>query len=150
MTSLHILKMGSCHQINSRHDEYSIGQLDFASSMVHCIRGLFHDHYLDCLRPEELDYVLREIHEGTFENHFGARSLVRKAICQWYFWPRMEQDVMAFTKKCNKCQRFDLVSRFPPIEMVPMTSSSFIEKILDCHHRLLHKVDRGRTSSQNH
>ena len=36
--------------------------------------------YLRCLRPDEADYVLREIHEGVYGNHSGKRSLAQKAI----------------------------------------------------------------------
>ncbi|GFZ12712.1 hypothetical protein Acr_23g0010970 [Actinidia rufa] len=54
---------------------------------------------LICLRPEELDYVLREIHEDIYENHLGARSLVRKTVRQGYFWLCMERDVLEFTRK---------------------------------------------------
>ena len=42
---------------------------------------------LGCLRLEEGEYKLRKIHKGICGNHFGARSLVRKAIRQGYFWP---------------------------------------------------------------
>ena len=35
--------------------------------------------YLKCLNPEEVTYVLREIHEGVCGNHSGPRSLVGKA-----------------------------------------------------------------------
>ncbi|GFS37343.1 hypothetical protein Acr_00g0051440 [Actinidia rufa] len=37
---------------------------------------------LRCLRPNEVDYVMREIHEGICGNHSGARSLMKKAILQ--------------------------------------------------------------------
>ena len=30
--------------------------------------------YLRCLRPEEVEYVIREIHEGVYGNHSGKRS----------------------------------------------------------------------------
>ena len=36
--------------------------------------------YLRCLRPEEADYVMREIHEGVCGNHSEKRSLVQKAL----------------------------------------------------------------------
>ena len=52
----------------------------------------------------------------------GVRSLVRKVIRQGYFWPQMERDTISFTKKCDKCQKFDSVSHLPHTEMVPMTS----------------------------
>ncbi|XP_058111581.1 uncharacterized protein LOC131254895 [Magnolia sinica] len=31
--------------------------------------------YLRCLRPDEADYVIQEIHEGIYRNHFGSRTL---------------------------------------------------------------------------
>ena len=35
--------------------------------------------YSRCLRPDEVDYVMREIHEGVCGNHSGKRSLAQKA-----------------------------------------------------------------------
>ena len=40
-------------------------------------RGFSHP-YLRCLGTEEVDYVIREVHEGICENHSGSRSLVHK------------------------------------------------------------------------
>ncbi|GFZ01032.1 hypothetical protein Acr_14g0006670 [Actinidia rufa] len=77
---------------------------------------------LRCLRPEEAEYVLREIHEVICGNHSGARSLAKKTIRQGYFWPTIERDAAAYIKKCDKCQRFTPVSRLPHTEMVPMSS----------------------------
>ena len=36
--------------------------------------------YLRCLGLEEAEYVMREVHEGIYRNHSGARSLVHKLI----------------------------------------------------------------------
>jgi len=36
--------------------------------------------YLRCLIPDEVDYVMREVHKGICRNHLGARSLVHKLI----------------------------------------------------------------------
>ena len=77
---------------------------------------------MKCLRPEEAEYVLREIHEGICGNHSGARSLAKKTIRQGYFWPTIERDATAYVKRCDKCQRFAPVSRLPHTEMVPMSS----------------------------
>ena len=41
--------------------------------------------YLRCLVPEEAKYVMREVHEGIYENHSGARSLVHKLIRARYY-----------------------------------------------------------------
>ena len=40
----------------------------------------FSQPYLRCLTPDEANYVLRGIHEGTCGNHSGARSLVHKVV----------------------------------------------------------------------
>ena len=45
--------------------------------------------YLRCLGPEEADYVMREVQEGIYGNHSGARSLVHKLIRVGYYWPTM-------------------------------------------------------------
>ncbi|GFZ19296.1 hypothetical protein Acr_28g0000010, partial [Actinidia rufa] len=82
----------------------------------------FSGSLLRCLRPEEAEYVLREIHEGICGNHSGARSLAKKTIRQGYFWPTIKRDAAAYIKKCDKCQRFAPVSRLPHTEMVPMSS----------------------------
>ncbi|XP_030969937.1 uncharacterized protein LOC115990230 [Quercus lobata] len=48
--------------------------------------------YLRCLCQEEADYVMREVHEGIYENHSCARSLVHKLIRAGYYWPTMMKD----------------------------------------------------------
>lgn len=70
--------------------------------------------FLKCFRPDEGEYVLKEIHEDIYENHFGARSLARKVIRQGYFWPNLERDAAAYIWKYNKYQIFAPISHFPP------------------------------------
>ena len=48
--------------------------------------------YLRCLGPEEEEYVMREVHEGIYGNHSGARSLVHKLIQAGHYWPTMQKD----------------------------------------------------------
>ena len=45
----------------------------------------FSQPYLRCLAPNELNYVLREIHDGVCGNHLGARALVRKVARAGYY-----------------------------------------------------------------
>ena len=52
--------------------------------------------YLRCLGTEEVDYAMREIHEGICGNHSGARSLVHKLIRAGYYWPTMLKDAQAY------------------------------------------------------
>ncbi|XP_057733107.1 uncharacterized protein LOC130948405 [Arachis stenosperma] len=66
-------------------------------------RGL-HQPLLKCLRPDQTDYVLREVHEGCCGHHIVGRSLARKIIRAGYYWPTMMSDAQEFVKKCKKCQ----------------------------------------------
>ena len=78
--------------------------------------------YLKCLIPEEADYVMREVHEGVYGNHFRSRSLVQKLILMGYYWPTMQKDAVAYVKACEKCQRFGNLIRQPIEELTPMTA----------------------------
>ena len=78
--------------------------------------------YLRCLSHDEVDYVMREVHEGICGNHSGARSLVHKLIRIGYYWPTMLKDAQAYVKACDKCQRFSNLIRQPSKELTPMTA----------------------------
>ena len=45
----------------------------------------FSQPYLRCLAPNELNYVLREIHDGVCRNHLGVRALVHKVARAGYY-----------------------------------------------------------------
>nr|XP_033513851.1 uncharacterized protein LOC117278486 [Nicotiana tomentosiformis] len=49
-----------------------------------------------CLRISEVDYVMGEVHEGVYEIHSGADSLVLKLVRAGYYWPQIEQDAKTF------------------------------------------------------
>ena len=67
--------------------------------------------YLRCLCQKEVDYVMREVHEGICGNHSGAQSLVRKLIRARYYWPTMMKDAQAYVQSYDKCQRFSNLIR---------------------------------------
>ena len=52
-------------------------------------KRVFFRPYLRCLVLEEAEYDMREVHEGIFGNHSGARSLMHKLIRAGYYWPTM-------------------------------------------------------------
>ena len=78
--------------------------------------------YLGCLSHGEVEYVMREVHEGICGNHSGARSLVHKLIRAGYYWPTMLRDAQSYVKACDKCQRFSNLIRQPSEELSPMTA----------------------------
>ncbi|GKV15495.1 hypothetical protein SLEP1_g26282 [Rubroshorea leprosula] len=45
-----------------------------------------------CLNPYEAEYALREVHEGVYRSHIGARTLAHKVLRQGYYWPSMYKD----------------------------------------------------------
>ncbi|XP_072058281.1 uncharacterized protein [Arachis hypogaea] len=51
---------------------------------------------LKCLRPDQTDYVLREVHEGCCGHHIGGKALARKLIQAGYYWPSMMADSKEF------------------------------------------------------
>ncbi|XP_075635248.1 uncharacterized protein LOC142607589 [Castanea sativa] len=79
--------------------------------------------YLRCLAPTEANYVLKEVHEGAYENHSRARALVYKVICVGYYWPTIWADAKAFVKVCDQCQRFSNIPRQPSEYLTPMVAS---------------------------
>ena len=80
----------------------------------------FSQPYLRCLAPDETNYVLREVHEGAYGNHSGARSLIHKVVCASYYWPTVQADAKAYVKVCDKCQQFSNVPRQPSEYLTPM------------------------------
>ena len=40
---------------------------------------------LKCLGPTDVNYALREVHEGIYENHLGGMSLAYKVLQPGYY-----------------------------------------------------------------
>ena len=83
----------------------------------------FSQPYLRCLAPDETNYVLREVHEGAYGNHSGARSLIHKVVCAGYYWLTVQADAKAYVKVCDQCQQFSNVPRQPSEYLTPMKAS---------------------------
>ncbi|GJX79587.1 reverse transcriptase domain-containing protein [Tanacetum coccineum] len=78
--------------------------------------------WLRCVGPSEVNYVLREIHEGSCSMHAGTRSVVAKALRTGYYWPTMHKDARALIKACQECQVHKPVPRNPQERLNPITS----------------------------
>jgi len=119
---------------------------------------------LKCITTEQVEYVLKEIHDGACGNHSRARTMATKVLRAVYYWPTVQGDCANYVKKCIKCQEFSPLHHLKPEELHNITS--VIRCVGDGHHqsllprqrpnqtpvcrnRLLHKVDRGRTSRIN-
>ncbi|GJZ57810.1 reverse transcriptase domain-containing protein [Tanacetum coccineum] len=59
--------------------------------------------WLRCVGPLQVNYVLREIHEGSCSMHAGTRSMVAKSIRTGYYWPTMHADARKMIRECQDC-----------------------------------------------
>ncbi|GJV01428.1 reverse transcriptase domain-containing protein [Tanacetum coccineum] len=78
--------------------------------------------WLRCVGPLQVNYVLREIHEGSCSMHSGPRSVVSKVIQTGYYWPTMHMDARNLIRECNDCQIHRPVPRNPKQNLTPITS----------------------------
>ena len=74
---------------------------------------------LKCIRKEDADYVLREVHEGICDNHIGARTLAGKTLKQGYYWPMILKDATKLVRRCKICQER---AKIPHLPFEPLTS----------------------------
>ena len=49
---------------------------------------------VDILNEEELNYMLRELHDGICGSHVAKTTLALKALRNSYFWPTMKVDAL--------------------------------------------------------
>ena len=57
-----------------------------------------------CLKEEEVEYVLRELHEGICGSQPVGSSLNLKALRNDCFLPTMKADTLDLLKRCDKCR----------------------------------------------
>ncbi|RDX99319.1 hypothetical protein CR513_17643, partial [Mucuna pruriens] len=67
---------------------------------------------LRCMDEEEVEYIIREVHEGICRTHIGGQALASKIARVGYYWPMLRSDCMNYVKKCDKCQRVDILGPF--------------------------------------
>ncbi|XP_076931270.1 uncharacterized protein LOC143596357 [Bidens hawaiensis] len=78
---------------------------------------------LRCVDAEDLNYLIREIHEGICGLHAGPRMTVAKIMNAGYYWPDMHLDAAQEIRKCDSCQRHAPNTLCPKNELIPVTST---------------------------
>nr|GEY88075.1 reverse transcriptase domain-containing protein [Tanacetum cinerariifolium] len=78
--------------------------------------------WLRCVGPLQAEYVMREIHEGSYSMHAGPWSVVAKAVRIEYYWPTMHRDARDMIRKCSNCQIHRPVTRHPQQPLTPITA----------------------------
>ncbi|XP_075507372.1 uncharacterized protein LOC142544194 [Primulina tabacum] len=76
-------------------------------------RRSFAGPLLRCLSYQEADYVLREVYEECFGNHFGAYALAIKVLLAGYCWPLVLHDAQELVTYCESCQRHARLHHMP-------------------------------------
>lgn len=79
----------------------------------HLYKKSFTHPLLKCVTPEEVDYILREIHQGACGAHQGVRTIAGKALRAGYYWPTLKQDAITIVQKCKQCQFDSDIPRRP-------------------------------------
>ena len=77
---------------------------------------------LKCVRKEDANYILREVHEGVCGNHIGARTLAGKTLRQGYYWPTMLKDATELVRKYKACQEHAKITYLPFEPLTSITS----------------------------
>ncbi|GKB71705.1 reverse transcriptase domain-containing protein [Tanacetum coccineum] len=85
-------------------------------------RRSFLKPWLRCVGPLQVDYVIREIHEGSCSMHAGPRSVVAKAMRLGYYWPTMHRDARNMLRTCNDCQIHRPMPINPQEPLTPITA----------------------------
>lgn len=91
-------------QMIQRQDEGQALSVEKAKQIArYCLMGddLYRRGYvtplLKCLVEGEIEYVMRELHEGVCGRHTGGRTLQARVLRAGFFWPTLEKDCMMFT-----------------------------------------------------
>ena len=69
---------------------------------------------LRCVDAKEANFMIEEIHEGSFGTHANGHAMARKILRAGYYWLTMESDCCAHVRKCHKCQAYADNVNVPP------------------------------------
>ncbi|KAL5165130.1 Gypsy retrotransposon integrase-like protein 1 [Glycine soja] len=69
---------------------------------------------LRCVDAKEANYMIEEVHEGSFRTHANGHAMAKKILRAGYYWLTMESDCCTHVRKCHKCQAFVDNVNVPP------------------------------------
>jgi len=70
--------------------------------------------HLRCLKKEEAERVMKEIHQGICGPHMNESMLAKKILRIGYYWSTMETNYVYFVKSCHDCQMHANLNHVPP------------------------------------
>ena len=77
---------------------------------------------LKCLNNQQIDYIMRELHEGICGLYTRGRSLDTKAVRVGYYWPTLKAEALDFIRRYRRCQEFADVPHTPPNNLHSLSS----------------------------
>ena len=78
--------------------------------------------HLRCLRKEEFEKVMEEIHQEICGPHMNGRMLAKKILRIGYYWNTIKTDCVDFVKSFHDFQTQANLNHAPPSELYNMTS----------------------------
>nr|GEX25722.1 reverse transcriptase domain-containing protein [Tanacetum cinerariifolium] len=107
--------------VDSRFKAFSIKQVPRSEKKDDALNKITSTSFSH-LRPLQVNYVLREIHEGSYSMHAGTRSAMAKALRTGYYWPTMHKDARTLIRPCQDYQVHKPIPRNPQQKLTPITS----------------------------
>src|SRR6185369_14774280 len=71
-------------------------------------------------------FILTEFHDSIFGAHFSSRKIL-PAIQMRYWWPRMENDVIAWCQNCDVCLQRKVALNSTSVPLQPIEVSAPFE-----------------------
>ena len=77
---------------------------------------------LRCLKKDEADEVMNEIHAEVCSSHMNGIILAKKIVRQGYYWMSMEKDCIQTVRQCHQCQIHGNLDHLPPTVLNNLSS----------------------------
>ena len=92
----------------NKGEHYSIRMM--ATQYILCGGQLYRRSYdgihLHCLKKEEAERVMEEVHQGICGPHMKGRMLAKKILRNGYYWNTMETNCVDNVKNCHGHSQF--------------------------------------------
>ena len=96
------LELGAYLNGANKREHHSIRMME--TQYILCGGRLYGRSYdgihLRCLKNEEAERVMEEVHQGICGPHMNGRMLVKKILRIAYYWNTMETDCVDYVKSC--------------------------------------------------
>ena len=100
------LELGAYSDSVDKRERHSIRMM--ATKYILCGGQIYKRSYdgvhLHCLKREEAERVMEEVHQGICGPHMNERMLAKKILRIWYYWNMMETDYVDYVKSYHDYQ----------------------------------------------